>query len=208
MSIHWTYSLRWFICQIPGLKLLDFGWEANKLIVVLDPLCHVYWRLPEHCPLQELASSGKSDFFLVTLKHAYCYLEPVRVPQFVGMLAKSTMPHALAQGGVWIVGPSPKSLSMRTRSAYHHVCRAHHGLPTGFLYLRLSRIVAMNFMGFLVIFRDIYPAVTSILKIECSNQFWLITQSILNGFGWFLAQKIQKIRRNNPTKSEIQKTHG
>jgi len=58
-----------------------------------------------------------------------------------------------------------------------------------------------------VIFRDIYPAVTSILKIECSNQFWLITQSILNGFGWFLAQKIQKIRRNNPTKLEIQKTH-
>ena len=62
--------------------------------------------------------------------------------------------------------------------------------------------------GFLVIFRDIYPAVTSILKIECSNQFWPVTQSILNGFGWFLAQKIQKICHNNPTKSEIQKTHG
>jgi len=62
--------------------------------------------------------------------------------------------------------------------------------------------------GFLVIFRDIYPAVTSPLEIEHSNQFWLITQSILNGFGWFLAQKFQKIRGNNPTKSEIQKTHG
>jgi len=61
--------------------------------------------------------------------------------------------------------------------------------------------------GFLVFFRDIYPAVTSVLKIECSNQFWLVTQSILNGFGWFLAQKFHKIHHNNP-KLEIQKTHG
>jgi hypothetical protein len=44
--------------------------------------------------------------------------------------------------------------------------------------------------GFWVIFRDIYTTVTSILKIEGPFQFWLITQSILNGFGWFLARKI------------------
>jgi hypothetical protein len=62
--------------------------------------------------------------------------------------------------------------------------------------------------GFWVIFRDIYTTVTSILKVEGPFQFWLITQSILNGFGWFLAQKNQKNRGNNATKSEIQKPAG
>ena len=37
--------------------------------------------------------------------------------------------------------------------------------------------------GFLANFRDIYTTVTSILKVEGPNQFWLITQSILNRFG-------------------------
>jgi len=30
-----------------------------------------------------------------------------------------------------------------------HTSRAHHGLPTGFLYLRLGRIVVTNFLNFL-----------------------------------------------------------
>ncbi len=61
------------------------------------------------------------------------------------------------------------------------------------------------FWSFFVTFT---PAVTSILMVEGSNHFWIITQSILNGSGWFLARKIQKIRGNNPTKSETHKTLG
>jgi len=52
------------------------------------------------------------------------------------------------------------------------------------------------------------PAMTSILMVEGSNHFWIITQSILNRSEWLLARKIQKIRGDNPTKSETHKTLG
>jgi len=58
------------------------------------------------------------------------------------------------------------------------------------------------FWAFFVTFTG---AVTSVLKLEASNQFWTITQSIPTQFGWFLAQNFQKIRGNNPTTSETQK---
>ena len=61
------------------------------------------------------------------------------------------------------------------------------------------------FWSFFVTFTG---AVTPILKVEGPNHFWIITQSILNQSGWFLAQKIHKNRGNNLIKSEIWKTRG